>query len=278
MLIARRPQLSFENTKRWWMAGSAAPTHIGNALSIFVPASERFGVRAIHKFASRVSPALAADARGLFAQEGRHANAHDRFLEKLRADGLEIDALVQLIERILSGVERHAPPLVCLSVTVAFEEFAALLSAQVLTEGGMPFQDEEMRKLFEWHAAEELEHRSVAFDVLREVAPSYLLRIFGLAIAATSLGGFWLWATRALCAQEGMSLLDVARELKSLKEEAARTGGPTLKPIATGVFLRGIVEYLKPGFHPSHRDQDELVATTLVNLAREGVIPADAAA
>ena len=41
-----------------------------------------------------------------------------------------------------------------------------------------------MRQLLEWHALEELEHKAVAFDVLRAVNPSYALRITGMALGS----------------------------------------------------------------------------------------------
>ena len=40
-----------------------------------------------------------------------------------------------------------------------------------------------MREMLAWHAAEEIEHKAVAFDVLQAVAPSYALRMAGLFFA-----------------------------------------------------------------------------------------------
>ena len=141
-----------------------------------------------------------------------------------------------------------------------------------------------MRQLLEWHAVEELEHKSVAFDVLRAVNPSYALRMSGLVLATLTLGGFWIRATRALLAQDGMSLLGWMGEMAALRKDAERAGeAPLPKPILTRVFLRGIREYLRPGFHPSYKNPDRCVAETLARLTAEGVVdglpggpPADA--
>ena len=59
-----------------------------------------------------------------------------------------------------------------------------------------------MQKLLAWHAAEEIEHKAVAFDVLQQVDPSYALRIAGLAHATILLSSFWVWSAMMLFRQE----------------------------------------------------------------------------
>src|SRR4029079_9859046 len=71
----------------------------------------------------------------------------------------------------------------------------------------------EMRQLLAWHAAEELEHKSVAVDVLQTIDPSYALRMAGLVYATVTLGGFWLWGALALMRQEQLGVRHVRRAL-----------------------------------------------------------------
>ena len=61
------------------------------------------------------------------------------------------------------------------------------------TQGMLDAADPAMQQLLAWHAAEEIEHKAVAFDVLQQIDPSYALRIAGLVYATVMLGGFWLW-------------------------------------------------------------------------------------
>jgi predicted metal-dependent hydrolase len=160
-----------------------------------------------------------------------------------------------------------------LAVTVALEHFTAILAEDALTADGLAHADPEIRRLLEWHAVEELEHKAVAFDVLKEVAPSYALRVAGMALATMTLAGFWIWATRLLLKQDGSSLREAAKELEQLRKAAA-TGGESrvMQPIVSRVFLHGIREYLRPGFHPMDRDHRDLIAKTLARLAAEGVV------
>ncbi len=270
----RAPRLALDELPRHWLGGSRAATQIANGVNLLFPAGERFFVRSVRRYQSRISPELAAQVRGFFGQEGRHAQAHERLFETLRRQGFDVDALLERYEHIAYGVvEKASPPLVRLATTVALEHFTAILAEDALENGALALAHPEVRRLLEWHAVEELEHKAVAFDVLQEVAPSYALRVVGLIVATLTLGGFWLWATNELLLQEGASLLAARKELAELRGRAARgTGAPGLRQIGAHLFARGIREYLSPRFHPMQRDHSALIAATLKRLEAEGVV------
>ncbi len=274
----RAPRLGFDGVSRHWFAGSRAATHVANGVNLLFPHGERFFIRSVRHYLDRVSPELATQVRGFFGQEGRHAQAHERLFDTLREQGFEVDPILETYERIAYGyIEKAAPPPLRLAVTVALEHFTAILAEDALTSDGLAFAAPEIRRLLEWHAVEELEHKAVAFDVMAEVVPSYALRLAGMALATLTLGGFWLWATRKLLRQDGSSLREARRELAQLRKRAqTERGARVMQPVGTRVFLRGILEYVKPGFHPMNRDHSELIATTLERLAAEGVVaPSD---
>lgn len=275
-LRARAPRLAFDRVPRHWFAESRAATHVSNGVNLLFPAGERFFVRSVRRYADRVSPGLAEQLKGFFGQEGRHAQAHERLFDTLRAQGLEIDPILERYERIAYGwLEPKFSPAMRLAVTAAAEHFTALLAEDALTNGLLEHADPEIRRLLEWHAVEELEHKSVAFDVLKEVAPSYPLRVAGMLIGASTLAAFWLFATRELLKQEGASLLDARRELEEMRKTAEAAGEQVASgPIGTRIFLRGLLRYLSPDFHPSDVDHSALVARTLARLAAEGVVEA----
>jgi predicted metal-dependent hydrolase len=265
----RVPRLDYGAVDRHWFGGIRAATHISNAVNLLFPAGERFFVRSVRHYLDRVTPELAAQVKGFFGQEGRHAQAHERFFDTLRAQGLAIDPILERYEHIaFERIEKRSPPKLRLAVTAACEHFTAIMAEDALTSNDLAVAHPEIRRLFEWHAVEELEHKAVAFDVLKQIAPSYLLRIVGLVVAAVLLGGFWIWATARLLEQEGSSLREAAKELSALEKD----GMGTRESIASGVFLRGIREYLRPGFHPNDRDHRALIATTLARLESEGVV------
>jgi len=279
-LKVRAPKLALEGARKRWLANSRAATAVANGVNLLFPAGERFFIRSVRHYMDRISPELAAEVRGFFGQEGRHAYAHERFFDTLRAQGYDIDSVLKRYERVAyDGIEKITPALLHLSVTVALEHFTAILAEDALTGDELAFADAEVRRLMEWHAVEELEHKAVAFDVLKEISPSYVVRIAGMGMATFVLGGFWIFATHELLKQDGSSLREAARELEELRKEGerlakerGRSAGSVGQPITTGVFLRGIREYLRPGFHPNDRDHSTLIAETLERLKREGVV------
>jgi predicted metal-dependent hydrolase len=271
--LPRTPKVVFRGVPKNWLAASQAASHIANGVNLLFPAGERFFVRSVRHYLDQVSdPDLRARAKGFFGQEGRHAQAHERYFETMRAQGYEIDAWLARYEKVAYGViERVSPPAVRLAATVACEHFTAILAEDALDGQLLEHAHPEMRRLLMWLAVEELEHKSVAFDVLRAVNPSYALRMLGLFISTTLLGAFWVGATRELLRQDGMTLRDAARDLRALRAQAERLGAK-VRPIATRVFGQGIRQYLRPGFHPSDKDHRALVERTLARLVAEGVV------
>ena len=276
----RTPRLGFFGVPKRWFNGSAAASQIANGVNLLCPAGERFFVRSVRHYLDQLEdPELVAQVRGFFGQEGRHAQAHERFFETLREQGYDIDAILVPYEALAYGkIETSTSPALRLAVTVALEHFTAILAEDALSSGMLAHAHPALRQLLEWHAVEELEHKSVAFDVLAAVHPGYALRITGMALATVLLGGFWIQATRALLAQDGLSLRDCAREMKALRK-AAETDGDSrvLRPIVSRVFLKGIAEYLRPGFHPDDKDHAHFVTETLARLTAEGVVDGVAA-
>ena len=69
--------------------------------------------------------------------------------------------------RAIRSLEAHLPATFRLSVTAALEHYTAAFGSAFLTEDLHDAVPDEMARLLAWHGLEELEHRSVAFDVLR---------------------------------------------------------------------------------------------------------------
>src|SRR3546814_9522746 len=76
------------------------------------------------------------------------------------------------------------------ATTAAAEHFTASLAGYVLSDNtwGETDVDPEMAHLFLWHAAEEVEHRHVAYDVYHHIGGGYLRR----AAAMVPLAGLVL--------------------------------------------------------------------------------------
>src|SRR5690606_38483751 len=105
--------------------------------------------------------------------------------------GFEIDRFLGRYRAITSALEARMPAKLRLAITAAAEHFTAILAEGAFENGVLDNVHPLMQQLLAWHAAEEIEHKAVAFDVLQQIDSSYALRIAGLAFATVLLGSFW---------------------------------------------------------------------------------------
>lgn len=259
----RKMGLSFDDVPRHWFYGNPFVTHTANALNVVFPAGERFFVRSVKHYLPQITdPALIARVRAFFGQEGSHGHEHERIYDMLEAQGYEIRPWLEWYERTAYELlEQRVPPNLRLSATVALEHLTAAMAEVALTKEFLDEAHPVMQQLLRWHAAEEIEHRSVAFDVLQQVDPRYWVRMVGMVIGFASLLGFWHSGSKALLKQEkarGYTQAELVRDRK-----AARARGHD-----RSALFRAVLSYLRPGFHPDERDTDGLAREYLSSIGR----------
>jgi len=143
------------------VADAAVPTALGNTLHLIFPMGERFFVRAVKHFADQLEdPALRAQVKGFYAQEGRHAHEHERVFALLERHGYDVKPFLRIYKKIaFETIERVSPPKLRLAVTVALEHYTAIMAEDALEHGLLDRAHASMRPLLAWHAAEEIEHK-----------------------------------------------------------------------------------------------------------------------
>lgn len=256
---ARTFRKSFDDVPRDWFAGNTVATQLVNAINLLFPEGERFFVRSVRRYENEIDdPRLRAEMRGFYAQEGQHANAHERYFAAMRAQGFDIDDMVKLAERLLRP--RFLSKEVCLSITVALEHYTAIMAELMYTDPFFAEIEEPMRSLLLWHAAEEIEHKAVAFDVMKKIDPSYSLRMRGYLVATIGLLIVWGSGTVKLVRQSDASRGKILRDLG----EVLRNG-----ILGRKIFFRALGQYIRPSFHPLTRDNYPLVRQYLEDFERE---------
>ena len=263
----RKPAFVFDEVPRDWLGGLTLPTHLANALHLLFPLGERFFIRSVKRFAERIEdPALREQVRGFMGQEVRHGLEHERAFARLEAQGYELQSFLRWYEHLAYEViEPKVPPQVSLAVTVALEHFTAMFAREALRRDFLSeLADPVMRDLLLWHAVEELEHKSVAFDVLARTHPSWALRVTGLGMGAALLLFFWGAGVRHLMKQE-----PPARRRGLLGQlRASRANNPLLN----GGVAKAFVRALHPRFHPSQDDDAALAGGWIAaNAGRLGL-------
>ncbi len=165
---------------RDWFGGSAFKTAWFNAMSITFPLGEKFFIDSVRHYAARISdPKLQREIRGFCGQEGFHRREHERYNQLLYSQrGYDLDYLEGRIEKSIAITNKVLSARQRLAATAALEHITAIL-AQWNLGAASPMRAEAepaMRALWDWHAAEEMEHKAVAFDVYRAIGGGEKMR------------------------------------------------------------------------------------------------------
>jgi len=192
-------------------------------------------------------------AKQFALQEGQHAHQHERFFDCLRSQGYRIDGFLRRFHRFAQLSNRYVPAALRLAVTAGAEHYTAVLGAGAIEDfDRLERAHPTMRQLIVWHATEEIEHKSVAFDVLRATHPGYLLRIAGFLVATIVIAGWTAAGIRMLVRQEGMPRGEFAEHRRrEMRENGAR---------AEARIRAGLRAYFRRDFHPDRFDGAESLA------------------
>lgn len=245
---------------RDWHREGPAVTAFWDQLSVFFPEGESFFVRSVKHFAPQVSdPKLKAEVMAFCAQEGHHSREHVAYNKRLAAEGLPIARLERVV-RFLLAVGRRLSPHRQLAITCALEHFTSLMGEFILGHPDcLSDSDPTMAALWRWHAAEENEHRSVAFDLFKAVGGTYFTRVRSMVIVTLV---FWL-------------MVMIQQTVFMLKRGAffsPRQHWRLFKFLfVTPGTLRALfvpwLSYFRPSFHPAERGGFELIENWKRSLA-----------
>lgn len=230
-ITVRPPTFDLTDLPRRWVGGSRIGTWFGNAGHVFIPLGEEFFIDAVRAFRDRVDdPALRREVASFTGQEAVHARVHQSVWDELRP-----------------------------ATTAALEHVTAAFGRAFLDEDLDGVLPEAMAALLAWHGAEELEHRSVAFDVLAEVDDDVALRVAGMALAATLL---------LVVPGAGVARFAAADLVRGRVRPGVRLPNPALVGMSARFLRRlghDVVRYVQPSFHPGRdplpASYDEWVAS-----------------
>jgi len=169
-------------------------------LSLLLPYLEPYLIRTMNEAKKEVrDPALLADLTAFNGQEGQHYRQHMRFNEALHLQGFTgLEALEAEVDADYRRFTETRSLRWNLAYAEGFEAYTSALAQFSFEHGTLDRMRPEARDVFAWHLAEELEHRTVAFDVYEHVAKGYLYRLFVGWFAQRHLNRFVLRAARVL--------------------------------------------------------------------------------
>ena len=250
-LVVRRLLIDLETPfERHWNGGDAFRSAFFDALSMSFPVGEQFFIDSVRSGVQALPDAererFEPEVRGFIGQEATHRRIHALFNGHLDGQGYVNAWEVRARQRIAKMAALAKDPRHAVAATAATEHFTAILAEHLLEfpqvlKGAEP----RLATLWLWHAAEEAEHRSVAFDVYR------------------ALGGSELWRRRWMRIVAFHFTTDVIRQtVRNLWHDGELLRWRTLKSAASFLFGKaGLVRhtwapwrrYFRADFHPEQQ-------------------------
>ena len=259
VLEARDVQFDWAKLPFHYVPREPFTTHVLNVLHLLLPAGEEFFVDAFKRCLPLIKDdQLRLDVQGFIGQEAMHSQTHSGVLDYFAANGIDLtpftDQINWLFGRLMgdrprwSLRRRHRWLLERVSIVAAVEHYTAILGEWILDspQHDVIGTDPVMLDMLRWHGAEEVEHKSVAFDVMKHLRAGYWRQVRTQLVVTPMMLLMWVRGVRFMYSVD-RQLPPGAKPRWRDYLNAARRGlvpGPLL-------FVRVIGSYYLPRFHPS---------------------------
>lgn len=173
-----------EGINKHWVQKNGFLTHWMNAYTLTIPDGEDFNVRTIRSYIDEINDEeLKRTAQGFVAQELSHGKAHEKFFEVLKSQGYRSGLFLGLYRLISYKImEPLSTKLSKLAFVVAIERINEVIAEVNLESGILDDSPESAAMLYKWHFAEEIEHKSVAFDIYQNVSGNRFMLAYSTTI------------------------------------------------------------------------------------------------
>ena len=252
-----------------WADNDPFLTALFNAMSISFPSGEKNFIDSVRPYEKRITDEkLLKEVKGFYKQEGIHSREHRKYNKVLcEQRGYDLTKLEDVyLQRIEEGKSNpRVTPRMMLASTVAVEHFTASFGESFLEGRLLKNVDGPIGDLWRWHSLEEIEHKSVAYDVYNQTGGSYKMRKAIMRITMLTLIKDFLNVT-----------------FKILRHDKQMWKWRTLKSLSTFLFfkdgflrqhLRAYNDFFREDFHPWDTDN-----RALLEYWQEKLEPAMAAA
>ena len=296
-LQVRKVAFDLSGSPLHWIPDDPFSSHLINGIHLLLPAGELWFCRVFNKALPLISdPALQADVEAFIRQEGIHAQAHRKGERWLQDQGMDVSAFRARADHLFQQLLGDTPfgltlfksaalekrwLITRVGLVAAIEHFTGLLGDWCMNSTSWDAADPVVADLFRWHLAEEVEHRTVAFDLFEHLCRTqlgfYASRQALMALVFPLFLYFIAEAGRSLASQDAdrkarrMGRYTTVRILLELERIGRRNDNvPTF-----GLILDRTIRWLSPRFHP--RTEGD-TAQALAYIARSPAAQGGAAA
>tara|TARA_Y100001954_G_scaffold89344_1_gene97894 strand:+ start:18042 stop:18857 length:816 start_codon:yes stop_codon:yes gene_type:complete len=240
--------------KNWWKQNRFF-NHFFNSLSLLLPVGELFFIKSMKLNQESIKCLdLKKSVKHFIYQETKHFQEHDLWFNRnLKESGYSVDRLIYPFKVFMELGNKYLSPRFALALTVASEHLTTILARHILRDvkwlEGVSF---EYKKIWYYHALEELEHKSVAFNLYKEIDGPFWLRAYSFIqvsmvflIVIFQLMFCFLWSDKSNVS------LKFFKELLCFSAHLIKS---------SPLFFKSYFYYFRPSFHPNDEDDSELVA------------------
>lgn len=232
-----------------WNGDDAFRSAYFSALSMSFPVGEQYFIDSVRAGLKALPPEeqsrFAAEVQGFVGQEATHRRIHGLFNGHLEKLGFRNTLEPRAKKRIES--KAHLDVRVHVAATAATEHLTAIFADWMFRHPeALAGAEPRLQTLWTWHAAEEAEHCSTAFDLYK------------------ALGGSERWRLRLMHYITCTFALDITRQtIRNLWHDGSLFRWSTWQSAAKLLFakdgmIRGNVQlwkaYQSPSFHPRQQD------------------------
>ena len=245
-----RTKLNFklDQVPRFWFGGDPYITRMFDALSLTFPDGERYFIESVRLFRDQIQdPDLKQRVADFIRQEAQHGIAHDKMNQVMKDQGMPVDQFIRRLNKVFKFELKYRSAQYNIAMTAAAEHMTALMAETFFaTKDTLQDAHPYVRALFAWHAIEEMEHRDVAFDVMKQVGnvPEFTRRS-ALVMTTVLMFGFTLYRTNIMLKHDGFSARErLQMNLKGLPWFFGKKG--TLSKMS-----KQYADWFKTDFHPN---------------------------
>lgn len=154
-------------SSKYWYRDNPLITTMFAAMSATFPPGEGSFIASVRHYREQISdPELQQQVRSFIGQEGHHSHQHKAVNRRFDRSGLQVTRLEKHLEQDVAKISKVLSPEFHLASTVGMEHITAIFAEHALTsERFLADMPEPIRSLIIWHSIEEIEHKSVAYDV-----------------------------------------------------------------------------------------------------------------
>lgn len=271
-LQGRKVSFDLSDSPVHWLPDDVFSSHLINGIHLLLPAGELWFCRVYNKALPHITdPLLREQVIGFIRQEGIHAQAHRKGEAWLRENGydvLEFRRKVDWVFEQMLGDNPLAMPflkgrwsehqwlVLRVGLVAAIEHFTGLLGDWCMNSKGWDDGDAVVADLFRWHLAEEVEHRTVAFDLYEHLCKTqtgfYLSRQAIMALVFPLFLYFVAEGGRSLGRQDSHpeARRFARRTLVPILFNLERVGRRTDHVPTMTFIVQRTLRWLSPRFHP----------------------------